>query len=123
MQAPRQETYLAFSALTALSLLLPACCGDGEDDSAAVVAPDEWTPELLVEDRAAYICDNFFVEAQSETGPMTQASCLVDSQSFMYKYMPQEGFFYPELADACVKASAEQSTYEFWVWCFSSWVP
>jgi len=125
MRAVRPETAFVSTVFGFIAVVLPACWGSEDDDTAGetdVVDEAQWTPELLRINRAKYICENHRVAAQADMGETSEESCFVDANSFMFNYIPDRGYFSPDLASACVTAAEDQTTYDFWLWCFSAWV-
>lgn len=133
MRTPRPETYLAFSVLTALSLALPACCGEG-DDSAKDEGVQLTSESAFIERHSEALCANEPAAIMewpgsldySEPVPLDGDDCEPRLVAFYEEHTILR--FSSEIAEGCHSAYLNEtapapSADLGWRWCAFAWLP
>jgi hypothetical protein len=128
MQPPRHPA-THFAALAVFLIGAAAgCCGDADDDSAALADEDGDVPVEM--DEAAFVaqhtellCEKFLPDLQGLEIATTSDACPAEAEVFLRTTAADNGriYFVPEIAVACHSEVSGATEYELWTWCFPAW--
>ena len=132
MRTPRPETYFAFSVLTALSIALPACCGESDDTASGeeVLTSEsafiERHSEALCANEPAAIMEWPGSLDYSEPVSLESEGCLPRLVAFYEEHTVYR--FSSEIAEGCHSAYLNEtapapSADLGWRWCAFAWLP